>query len=72
MYKVGDKVVSVCIFFRGETGIVVRFLDNDRIGIRFGSFMAYQSPTDCHSMDLEEIISEEIYNSPLYRALKEN
>lgn len=70
MFKVGDRVVIVQAldFFNkryiGEAGTIIDTDDNGA-DIKFDNFKTNES------FYFERFIHEEIYNSPLYKALKE-
>lgn len=69
-FKVGDRVVDP--LFRGAGRIVVSSdqMNNKYCGVTFDDYL-YDTPgTGWHSMYEPDLVAEEVYNSPLYKALK--
>lgn len=66
-FRVGDRVVDPR--FRGR-GVVVNWeAHNGFIGVRFDDYDDYVNVHGFHAMDPDELVREQVYDSPLYKAL---
>ena len=82
-FKVGDKVVENCFEYKynkhwSETskaiGIIIKISEEGYYHVRFNSFLKYiddENELDYHKLHEEQLISFDIYNSPLYKVMNE-
>lgn len=71
--KVGDRIVLISETFSakpGERGTVVEWSSID-LGVRWDNFKHYVDDCDCHYLGKLNVVHENIYDSPLYKALDE-
>lgn len=72
MFKKGQKVRSVGLKWLedGTRGTIMQ--DSYTPIVRWQISYGYMSKTDCHTMSPEHIVYEEIYNSKLYKLMRED
>lgn len=66
-YKVGDRVVDP--IFRGRGVVIAWESSSGHVGVRFDSYDDYVTEEGFHAVWPDDLISEQLHDSPLMKAL---